>query len=81
MDVEGFELDALGGLDWNGRYRPQNVIIEYSDYGARFTGGGKESLLKFFRERGYSGSDVDGQPLGHGISPVEDNAWFRDTSL
>lgn len=80
MDIEGFELRALEGLDWQGKRRPRNVIVEFSDYTSRFDGQGRSSLLRFFADKGYSAYSVDGQPLSDTDSPTEDNAWFRDDS-
>lgn len=76
VDVEGFELNVLKGLDWRGRYRPENVLLEFTDYGARLNGG-RKSILRFLSERGYSAYTVEGQPLSDFDHPTEDNAWFR----
>lgn len=81
IDVEGFEFSVLEGLNWQGQYRPQNVLIEFSDYTARFRGSGRKSLAHFFLEKGYVGYTVQGQPLSPTESTVEDNAWFRDKAL
>jgi FkbM family methyltransferase len=81
IDVEGFEFSVLEGLNWQGQYRPQNVLIEFSDYTARFGGSGRKSLAHFFLEKGYVGYTVQGQPLSPTESTVEDNAWFRDKAL
>ena len=80
IDVEGFELSVLRGVDWNGPRRPKNVIVEFTDYTSRFDGNGRSSLLQFFSERGYTGKTVLGQPLSSVDQAIEDNAWFSDTS-
>ena len=78
IDVEGYELPVLDGLDWFGQHRPQHVLIEFSDYGARFSGKGREDLLSFFSAKGYVGYSVEGLPLAASDDPAEHNAWFRD---
>jgi FkbM family methyltransferase len=79
IDVEGFEFSVLEGLNWEGQYRPQNVLIEFSDYTKRFGGDGRQSMVRFFSERHYTGYTVKGQPLSYDENPTEDNAWFRDS--
>ncbi len=78
LDVEGYELPILEGLDWQGSLRPRNVIIEFTDYSARAMGNGRKSVLEFFAARGYKGFTVDGKPLSLEQNTLEDNAWFRD---
>ncbi len=78
IDVEGYELPILEGLDWQGSLRPRNVIIEFTDYSARAMGNGRKSVLEFFTARGYEGFTVDGKPLSLEQNTLEDNAWFRD---
>lgn len=78
IDVEGYELPVLDGLDWFGQHRPQHVLIEFSGYEARFSGKGREDLLSFFAAKGYVGYSVEGLPLAASDDPAEHNAWFRD---
>ena len=78
IDIEGYELPALNGLDWHGKYRPQHVLIEFSDYGDRFSGTGRADILKFFTDMNYSGYSVAGESLLVGDDPIEHNAWFID---
>jgi FkbM family methyltransferase len=78
IDVEGYELPVLEGIDWQGSFRPRNIITEFTDYSSRAKGIGRQSLLEFFTERGYEGFTVDGKPLSLEQNPLEDNAWFRD---
>ena len=75
VDVEGYELPVLSGMDWKGPLRPKHVLVEFMDYGGRF-GGGREALRAFFEARGYVGRSVTGEPLPESDRPVEDNAWF-----
>lgn len=81
IDVEGYEFSVLEGLNWSGVFRPDNVLIEFSDYTKRFEGRDRRALINFFATRGYSGYTVEGNPLLPGDSPPEDNAWFRDNSV
>ena len=76
IDVEGYELSVLAGVDWSGRLRPRNVLIEFTDYSARILGDGRLSIIKFFEERGYVGRTVAGETLTATSNPPEDNAWF-----
>lgn len=78
IDVEGYEPLILEGLDWNGNFRPYNVIIEFTDYSSRSKGSGRQSILEFFNKRGYEGRTVNGEPLSLEQNIPEDNAWFRD---
>ena len=78
IDVEGYEPVILEGLDWNGKFRPQNVIIEFTDYSSRSQGSGRQSMLEFFQSRGYEGRTIKGELLLLDQEIPEDNAWFRD---
>lgn len=78
IDVEGYEPLILEGLDWNGNFRPYNVIIEFTDYSSRSKGSGRQSILEFFIKRGYEGRTVNDQPLSLEGNIPNDNAWFRD---
>ena len=78
IDVEGYEPLILEGLDWNGKFRPDNVIIEFTDYSSRSKGSGRKSILDFFINRGYEGLTVNGQTFSVEQNLPEDNAWFRD---
>ena len=81
IDVEGYELPVLRSLNWNGAFRPKNVIIEYSDYCARIEGSGRSTIFEFFEQNGYAAFSVDGQRLLVDAAPLEDNAWFVDLKL
>jgi FkbM family methyltransferase len=78
MDVEGYEPIILEGLDWNGKFRPENVIIEFKDYSSRSQGSGRKSMLEFFQNQGYEGRTIKGELLLLDQEIPEDNAWFRD---
>jgi FkbM family methyltransferase len=79
IDVEGYELPVLEGLDWESPARPANVLAEYTDYVRRTTTHqGKEALLQFFEKLGYEGFTIRGEPLSEAVSIPESNAWFKD---
>jgi len=78
IDVEGYELPILEGIDWQSSLRPQNVIIEFTDYSSRFMGSGRKTLLEFFTAQGYEAFTVNCKPLSLEQNLLEDNAWFRD---
>jgi len=80
IDVEGYELPILNGMDWSSNLRPRNIIIEFTDYSSRAQGNGKKSVLDFFTNYGYEGMTIDGQELNLEASILEDNAYFRDTA-
>jgi FkbM family methyltransferase len=79
IDVEGYEIPILEGLDWQGSFRPRNIITEFTDYSARAKGEGRSTLFEFLTDRGYQGFTIDGKLLSPELIPLEDNAWFRDT--
>jgi Methyltransferase FkbM domain len=78
IDVEGYELPVLEGLDWDSPLRPRHIITEFTDYSQRAKGFGRRSLLEFMTAKGYEGFTIHGQPLLLEQSVPEDNAWFRD---
>ncbi len=79
IDVEGYGLPILKGMEWDSYLRPQHIIIEFTDYSARSQGEGRRSVLDFFVSRGYQGKTIDGKNLDLDNSILEDNAYFRDT--
>jgi len=80
IDVEGYELPVLEGLDWESPLRPRHIITEFTDYSSRAKGVGRKSLWEFLTARGYEGFTVHGQPLSLEQSMPEDNAWFQDVN-
>jgi FkbM family methyltransferase len=77
IDVEGFEPQALAGLDFAGPFRPKNILIECDPTFCAAAWGSYDDFAAFFAQRGYDLFDVAGQPFGGGSLP-EDNAWARD---
>ena len=80
IDVEGYELPILEGLNWDSSLRPRHIIAEFTDYSARTKGDGRKSLQDYLAQKGYEGFTVHGQPLSLECSTPEDNAWFQDTN-
>lgn len=68
IDVEGYELEALLGLDWEGPRRPRHVIMECSPTCTR--------KLAFMRERGYEARSILGAPLTDQATAPEGNVHF-----
>jgi Methyltransferase FkbM domain len=73
IDVEGFELDVCKGLDFGGRFRPENIVMECSpEFRDRAI-----ACFSFLVGNGYEAMDVDGRPIS-GIDDLpENNAWLR----
>jgi FkbM family methyltransferase len=77
IDVEGYELQVLRGLDWSSSFRPVNIIMEFTDE-IRTTYQTKEQCRAFLEERGYCAYTVEGTPYERGAPVPEDNLWFRE---
>jgi len=74
MDIEGAELSALGGFDFECQ-RPSFILMEAEPFWPK--------KLAFMTARGYSAFDVDGNLLsGEGLQQFpEGNALFADARL
>jgi FkbM family methyltransferase len=77
IDIEGFEMEVLRSFDFNGKYRPANIIMEYiptlhSD-GFRFG-----EIKHFFESRGYELLNVSGEKLKSEAQIEEDNIWLKE---
>lgn len=79
VDVEGFEWPVLAGLDFDGPFRPQNILLECEP--AFVTDGAlsREDIAAFLGSRGYEVRDVFGRPLSAGCPLPEANIWARDS--
>ncbi len=78
IDVEGFEPEVLGGLDFAGPFRPKNILIECDRALGAAAWGSYEKFAAFFTQRGYEVLDVTGRPFTGDGPFLEENAWARD---
>lgn len=80
INVEGFELQALAGLDFDGPFRPKNILLECEP--AFFADGAasKDDVTAFLTARGYELHDVLGRPFGGDRPLLEANLWAGDRS-
>jgi len=78
IDVEGFEPQVLGGLDFAGPFRPKNILIECDRTLGAAAWGSYGDFAAFFTQRGYDVFDVTGRPFAGDGPLLEENAWARD---
>jgi FkbM family methyltransferase len=76
LDIEGYELEALRGLNLQSCHAPENIISEHS---ARAAGNQAcltacEALLE---SSGYKPFTVTGRPYFAGVQLIEENLWWR----
>ncbi|RYE13200.1 MAG: FkbM family methyltransferase [Rickettsiales bacterium] len=75
IDIEGYEMEALKGIDWDSEYKPQNILMEFSDYVSR-TGTSAQEILQYLIEKGYQPYSVDKVPYSTSHKLPEDNLLF-----
>jgi FkbM family methyltransferase len=78
IDIEGFEPQALAGLDFDGAFRPKNILLEYEPAFAPRGWENREELMAFFAGRGYALHDVSGRPITRDAVLPDANVWARD---
>lgn len=78
IDVEGFEPAVLAGLDFDGRFRPQHMLIECDDTFCARSWGSRERFAAFLAARDYDLFDVSGRPFMLDGALPEANVWARD---
>lgn len=78
LDVEGAERQVLAGLDFNGPFRPKNILFELDRELSAGSWESFEDLRSFFAARGYQLFDVLGRPLTACAAIPEDNVWARE---
>jgi FkbM family methyltransferase len=78
IDVEGFEPQVLDGLDFEGPFRPKNILIECDRTLGTAAWGSYQNFTAFFTQRGYDVFDVTGRPFTGDGPLLEENAWARD---
>lgn len=76
MDVEGFEYSVLKGMDFDGRLRPRNLVIEHNGLADHYDQGGG-SVFEFMAARDYEALDISGSPAQETNQLDESNVWFR----
>lgn len=81
IDVEGFEPQVLAGLDFDGPFRPKNILMEIDRQLAAAAWKSLEALQTFFAARDYDVSDVLGRPLRDLDAVPEANIWARDRKV
>jgi FkbM family methyltransferase len=75
VDVEGFEQPVLASLDFQGEFRPKNILMECDPDGFAGAGG----AFAFVLSQGYAAFSIDGEPVADCSRLPEHNVWFRDT--
>lgn len=72
IDVEGAELDVLKALDFSGKQRPHNIIMECEPALSRAS-----DPLAFLEDQGYAIRTVTGAEIGELADLPEHNVWCR----
>ncbi|RYY06192.1 MAG: FkbM family methyltransferase, partial [Sphingobacteriaceae bacterium] len=80
IDIEGYEMEALKGIDWSSEYKPQNILMEFSDYVSR-TGTSTQEILEYLIKKGYQPYSVDKVPYLTSHQLPEDNLLFTLNKL
>ena len=76
IDVEGSEMSVFQGLDFNGPYRPENLIVEcYTELFPQAV-----ACFEFLQSKGYEAMTVEGKPIKECKDLPEVNVWFRSIS-
>jgi|SRR5579871_2736042 len=78
IDVEGFEAQALAGLDFDGPFRPRNILMEFDPQLAGRSWESIGAMQAFFASKGYDAVDVRGRPLQGTADLPESNVWLRE---
>lgn len=81
IDVEGLERQVLAGLDFDGPFRPKNILFEFDRQLSKASWETFGHLQAFFTQRGYDLFDVFGTPLRGADSVPEDNVWACDRAI
>jgi|CXWL01.1.fsa_nt_gi FkbM family methyltransferase len=75
IDVEGSEMSVFQGLDFNGPYRPENLIVEcYLKLFPQAT-----ACFEYLQSKGYEAMTVEGKLIKECKDLPEENVWFRST--
>ena len=79
IDVEGLEPEVLAGLDFEGPFRPRNILMEFDLQLSERGWGSFDVMQAFFHARDYEILDVFGRPLRDPTVLPENNVWVRET--
>lgn len=80
IDIEGYEMEALKGINWDSKYKPQNILMEFSDYVSR-TGTSTHEILQYLIKKGYQPYSVDKVPYLTSHKLPEANLLFTLNKL
>jgi FkbM family methyltransferase len=80
IDVEGFEPQVLAGLDFDGPFRPKNILMEFDRELSTGAWGSLGNLRAFFDTKKYDLFNVFGDPLHDDATLAEANVWARQQS-
>ncbi len=73
MDVEGFEEEVLKGLDLQGKYRPQYILMEYEVE----NNPSVSRILQLLLSHDYEACTVENHPYTEGMPVPESNLLFK----
>lgn len=80
IDVEGYESIVLQGLDLAASYRPDHILMEYSDRIVAESAN-LQACFELLTRAGYQPYSVTGEPFA-GVLPLpEENLWWRHGAL
>ncbi len=73
MDVEGSELEVLKSIDLQGRYRPENILLEYEPENNKSV----PLILDHLIAHRYNVFTIDGTPYTKQMFIPENNLFFK----
>ncbi|MCB0518009.1 MAG: FkbM family methyltransferase [Lewinellaceae bacterium] len=76
IDIEGFEMEVFKTFDFNGEYRPANILMEYVPK-HHSNGLDINGCRQFFESRGYELLNIKGDKIKSAAQIIEDNIWLR----
>lgn len=80
IDVEGYESTVFAGMNFKAPYRPDNIIMEYSDRIVS-EAANLQACFELLTRHGYEPFRVDGERFT-GVLPLpEENLWWRHRSV
>jgi FkbM family methyltransferase len=75
IDVEGYELQVLRGLDFNSVHAPSHIIAEHKAVVA--SSGDLDVIFHLLTASGYKPFTITGEEYDNGAEVPEDNLWWR----